>query len=154
MKLKTKAIIVDLDGTLCNISHRRKWVDGSMGKKDCWNKFFEGIEDDKLNWWCYFICESVRLTKIAEIIFLTGRPENYEHITRQWLSEHIEPYSYYLYMRKDGDFRQDSIVKEEIYRKHIEKNFEIIFCIDDRQQVVDMWRSKGLVCLQCDVGDF
>lgn len=57
-------------------------------------------------------------------------------------------------MRKDGDFRKDSIVKEEIYREWIEPFHEVLFCIDDRKQVVDMWRSIGLTCLQCAEGNF
>ena len=41
------------------------------------------------------------------------------------------------FMRADGDFRQDAIIKTEIYKNEIEPSFEILFCIDDRKQVVD-----------------
>jgi hypothetical protein len=57
-------------------------------------------------------------------------------------------------MREDGDCRSDVEVKEEIYEKYLKGVVDIAFCIDDRQSVVDMWRSKGLVCLQCAKGDF
>jgi hypothetical protein len=59
-----------------------------------------------------------------------------------------------LLMRKEGDFRQDYIVKKEIYDRDIREAYKILFCIDDRKQVTDMWREQGLVCLQCADGLF
>jgi hypothetical protein len=57
-------------------------------------------------------------------------------------------------MRKKGDFRKDSVVKKEIYEKYIKDNFNILFCLDDRNQVVNMWREIGIKCLQVQDGDF
>ena len=57
-------------------------------------------------------------------------------------------------MRADRDFREDSVVKYEIYRDHIRDNYNIKFVLDDRQRVVDMWRGQGLRVLQVDKGDF
>ncbi len=45
-------------------------------------------------------------------------------------------------------------MKEELYRQHIEGNYNIKFVLDDRQQVVDMWRRFGLTVFQVDGGDF
>jgi hypothetical protein len=30
----------------------------------------------------------------------------------------------------------------------------ILFVVEDRSRVVKMWRSEGLVCLQCAPGEF
>ena len=57
-------------------------------------------------------------------------------------------------MRKDYDNRQDAVIKEEIYKLHIQPKFNVLFCVDDRKQVVDMWRRIGLICLQCAEGEF
>ena len=58
-------------------------------------------------------------------------------------------------MRLTGDFRKDSIVKREIYETHVQDNYFIEFVIDDRQQVVDMWRNEcKLPCLQVAPGNF
>jgi hypothetical protein len=57
-------------------------------------------------------------------------------------------------MREAGDSRKDSIVKQELYEKHIEPSYDVFVVLDDRNQVVDMWRSLGLVCLQVAPGDF
>jgi hypothetical protein len=57
-------------------------------------------------------------------------------------------------MRRSGDNRCDSIVKEEIYREHIEGKYNVLAVFDDRDRVVDMWRRLGLLCLQVYYGDF
>ena len=57
-------------------------------------------------------------------------------------------------MRTDRDFREDSIVKFEIFKEHIQDQFDVKIVLDDRQRVVDMWRGQGLRVLQVDKGDF
>jgi hypothetical protein len=57
-------------------------------------------------------------------------------------------------MREAGDSRKDSIVKQELYERHIKPSYDVFVVLDDRNQVVDMWRSLGLVCLQVAPGDF
>ncbi|WP_446680100.1 phosphatase domain-containing protein [Cellulomonas biazotea] len=36
----------------------------------------------------------------------------------------------------------------------IEPHFDVIGVVDDRRSVVEMWRSRGLVCFQVAEGDF
>jgi len=57
-------------------------------------------------------------------------------------------------MRKSKDNRKDSIVKEEIYRKHIFPFYYIQFVLDDRNQVVDHLRELGLTVFQVAPGNF
>ena len=45
-------------------------------------------------------------------------------------------------------------IKKEILGKLKAENKDILFVVDDRQQVVNMWRDNGITCLQCDKGDF
>jgi hypothetical protein len=56
-------------------------------------------------------------------------------------------------MRKDKDYRQDYIVKQDILDKHIDKS-KVWVVLDDRDQVVQMWRRNGLTCLQVSDGNF
>jgi hypothetical protein len=46
------------------------------------------------------------------------------------------------------------LVKENILDFELLTRFNILFAIDDRQQVVDMWRRRGITALQCAKGDF
>jgi hypothetical protein len=57
-------------------------------------------------------------------------------------------------MRAEGDTRKDSIIKEEIYRAEIENKYNVLFVLDDRNQVVELWRRLGLTCLQVAEGNF
>ncbi len=41
-----------------------------------------------------------------------------------------------------------------MFQDHVEDHWSVQFVMDDRQRVVDMWRSKGLKCLQVAPGDF
>lgn len=145
---KPWAVICDLDGTLCNIDHRLKWM---KTEKKHWPEFFAGIKDDKVNMWCYDI-----LGKVGEyynIVLCSGRGKEYENTTREWLGNNGIFFSD-LFMRQAGDFRRDDIVKEILLDFEILTRYTPYFVIDDRKQVVDMWRRRGLVCLQCAEGDF
>ena len=73
--------------------------------------------------------------------------------TEQWLFWNDIPFSELL-MRKKSDFRSDHIVKEELLIQIRDRWGDIAFAVDDRQQVVDMWRRNGITCLQCDYGNF
>ena len=73
--------------------------------------------------------------------------------TVEWLKKHDVPYTD-LFMRSDKDYRDDTVVKREIFEQKIKPFYEVLFAIDDRAKVVKMWREAGLVCLQCDWGEF
>ncbi len=75
-------------------------------------------------------------------------------ITEQWLTWNEIPFERLL-MRVDGDQRADHHVKQDIHNQITSIEGKTIeFVVDDRQQVVDMWRGNDVLCLQCDVGDF
>lgn len=57
-------------------------------------------------------------------------------------------------MRPDYEFISDQVLKLRIYEQNIKDKFDVLFVIDDRKSVVDMWRRNGLVCLQCAEGEF
>lgn len=152
-----KVVICDLDGTLCNIEHRLHHV--REGKKD-WGKFFQGIPDDVPHEWCVNILKG--LASKYKIIYCSGRSEDEREKTEAWFVKHGLTAFYDgdkmqnvpLYMRKAKDSRKDSIVKEIILDFEILTRYNPVFMIDDRQQVVDMWRSRGYTCLQCAEGNF
>lgn len=136
---KPPAIIVDIDGTLA-----------LKGDRDIfdWTK----PEVDLLH---YPVARIVRaLENDYHVIIMSGRDSVSRPGTERWLKKHQIKYDY-LFMRAEGDNRKDTIIKEELYRDHVEGKFEILFVLDDRDCVVEMWRKKlGLTCLQVDYGDF
>jgi hypothetical protein len=61
---------------------------------------------------------------------------------------------FHLYMRPEGDMRKDAIVKLEIFDNEIRDNYDVQFALDDRNQVVEAYRSIGLTVLQVTDGEF
>ena len=87
------------------------------------------------------------------IIILSGRKDSCRGSTENWLEKYNIQYKE-LYMRKIHDNRQDSIVKREIFEAHIQNKYNVLVCLDDRNQVVDLWRSIGIPCFQVWYGNF
>ncbi len=138
-----RCVIFDIDGTLADCTHRLHFV--KHGKRD-WDGFFAAMGAGG-------IVEPVRelLWAVARgdfpIVICSGRPERYRDVMQNWLGRNGIGYDA-LYMRPDGDFRADHIVKKQILDGMRADGFEPFLVIDDRQRVVDMWREDGLVCLQ------
>jgi 5'(3')-deoxyribonucleotidase len=149
MTKQTKCILVDLDGTLANCEHRQHYVQGP-GKKN-WKSFFAHMYDDEVNEPLNEVLKV--LHQYYDIYFVTARPNDYYGVTVRWLLEKggWMKNEYSILMRKSGDFRQDSIVKQEILNDIKDGGSQILMVFDDREQVVKMWRDNGLFC--CQVAD-
>lgn len=150
-------IIFDIDGTLADITHRLAYV---QTKPKNWKAFDQGVSDDAPN--SDIIRLQHRLTSMFKssldpyndhMLIASGRSDRLREETVAWLKKYNIDYDK-LYMRKEGDFRKDSIIKREILDEMRADGYDPKIAIDDRQQVVDMWREAGLTCLQCARGDF
>jgi len=135
-----RAIICDLDGTVAIMGNRNPY-DASTAARDGLNKPVADIVK--------------RYQEDHTIIFVSGRKSIYKGQTTMFLAMHdLITAKTMLYMRAADDNRKDAIVKKEIYDRHIKGKYYIDFVLDDRNQVVDMWREEGLTCLQVAKGDF
>lgn len=134
-----KAIICDLDGTLADIVHRNPY-DASTCERDTLNLAVGNLLKlyHKQNY---------------KILLVSGRKDEYKAPTLRWLKKHGIEFDHLL-MRKSGDMRKDSIIKEEIYDEDIKDKFFVEFILDDRPQVIRMWRSLGLTVFQLDDQEF
>ena len=150
--MKERAIIVDLDGTLADCDHRVHLVENKKREDVNWPEFYQGMDQDKLNSWCLEIMEAMGDKGVKSII-ITGRPSNYKDLTVSWLETHSISYAE-LYMRDQDDYRDDALIKKDLYQKHVENSYDIAFVLDDRKSVVKMWRDLELTCLQPAWGEF
>ncbi|WP_284984281.1 AAA family ATPase [Arthrobacter sp. efr-133-TYG-118] len=89
----------------------------------------------------------------SRIIYMSGRSEDHRDVTEQWLITNNLP-AHALHMRPSGDTRKDSIVKHELFNKHIRGKYNVAGVFDDRNQVVEMWRAIGLTVFQVAEGNF
>lgn len=150
---KDEVVVCDLDGTLCKLDNRLHHVRRTDGEKKNWKAFFEELENDELNKPVAAILDAFLDQGTVQVVFASGRPDDYERKTRAWLEKFGYPTDR-LYMRCRGDHRQDYVAKEIILDFEILTRYKPILFIDDRKQVVDFWRSRGYTCLQCAEGEF
>jgi len=143
-----KIVICDIDGTVSDVDHRLKYIKGE-GKKD-WDSFFGAMNQDTLR---EGVAQLLSLTyKDHPVVMVTGRPSSYREQTEAWLKKYKIDYRRLL-MRKAGDYRPDYIVKEEILLKHFNKD-EIEVAIDDRQQILVVWRRNKINVIDVGQGDY
>lgn len=133
-----KCIIVDIDGTLALINGRNPYDDTL-------------VHTDKVNERVADIVNNYRPDYTVFIV--SGRQDSCKEVTEKWLRDNHIIYNNLL-MRKTGDTRKDSIIKQEIYEEHIKDKYFVEFVLDDRDQTVQMWREQGLLCLQVYYGNF
>ena len=132
-----KDVIVDVDGTVADLSHRRHFLETTP--KD-YKSFFDSCINDSPR---TEIIEKVKkLSEKFNIFIVSGRPDSHREETTTWLINNGVPFVSIL-MRRASDHRPDTDVKFEILRRYFNpNNVEKVF--DDRPSVIRMWRENGL----------
>lgn len=144
---KRNCIIFDLDGTICDVAHRRQFVATKPRNWDAWNK---GLVNDTPIPAVKFVYQALRHQHESDLIIVSGRSDDYKEQTIKWLTDN-EIFYDEIYMRKYKDHRDDAIVKGEI-ADEIEKTHNILCVFDDRKRVVDMWINRGIWVFDCGQG--
>lgn len=139
----TPAVIVDIDGTVALMNGR--------GPYDT-TKYAEDTPNSA-------IIDVVKMEKKAgnHIIFCSGRDNEFYSVTHKWIVENVFAVRnpiFSLFMRPRDDKRNDAVVKLELFDKYIRHEFDVKRVYDDRDRVVQAWRSVGLTVLQVAPGDF
>lgn len=143
------AIIVDLDGTLSDDTARSHYV--TDGKRD-FNTYHFLASEDPRHEFCYQIVN--RFIVDTRVIFLTGRPESTRQATVNWLKDRCGFVTGYdLIMRPDGVYIKNHIFKQNIYNTQIKGRYNILFAIDDLEEVCNMWQENGVMALNCFTRD-
>lgn len=122
------AIIVDVDGTIAQMDGR--------GPFD-WKR----VGEDSPR---HFVIDMVKnySRQGYHVVILSGRSDECRYETDMWLNLWLGSHYFdELHMRKEGDFRKDSVVKEEIFWTHLAHKYNIVAAIDDRPQIVRLWHE-------------
>lgn len=144
-----KIVVFDIDGTLANVEHRRQFVASKPKNWPAWNA---GMAHDTLHKDIKWLLDTLQSAGNM-IVICSGRGEETRAVTEAWLVKHNISWQA-LYMRKEKDYRKDSIVKVELLQQ-IRKDYGNPYMwVDDRQQVVDAIRAEGIRVLQVAPGDF
>jgi phosphoserine phosphatase len=149
--------IFDLDSTLANLNHRLHFI---QSKPADWTSFYQACDQDKP------IPEIIEINRALNsegnyIAIFSGRSDECREKTIRWLGRENVLYDVLL-MRKQGDYRQDYIVKAEMLDQFVldpkwrplVNSEKIGGVFEDRKQVVDMFRARGLRVFQVAEGEF
>lgn len=133
-------VIVDIDGTLAQMVDR--------GPYD-WHK----VGGDAPNPPVVRLVQDL-IAAGQHVTIMSGRDGSCEALTRAWLDEHVAV-GLPLYLRAANDNRRDDIIKYELFHQHVAGQFHVRFVLDDRDQVVHLWRRVlGLPTFQVADGAF
>ncbi|SHW54178.1 Predicted kinase [Mycobacteroides abscessus subsp. abscessus] len=139
------AIIVDIDGTVAHMDGRSPYD---------YTQVHTDTVDEQVRW----LVNSM-FRKGVMVLFVSGRDDSCRDETVKWLEYHGILFDE-LHMRptgaKDGNGNKlpDYRVKYDLFNAHIRGKYNVRFVLDDRDQVVNLWRALGLKCLQVQPGDF
>ena len=133
------AIGFDIDGTLAHIVDRDIY-DAARAHEDT-------LDPHVMRY-----LRAVRTDGIA-VVVMSGRSEDHREVTEKWLAKHGIEYAG-LFMRPSKDTRPDFVVKGELFDKHLRGKYNVQMFIDDRTQIVRLWRDMGIVCWQVADGNF
>lgn len=133
------AWLIDVDGTLALMGDRSPY-DTTR------------VSDDTPN---VPICDLAGFLRAEghALVIMSGRDDECRTDTEAWLDHNLGDY-HALHMREHLDRRPDYLIKADLFDIHVRDRWNVIGILDDRTQVVRMWRSMGLTCLQVADGDF
>lgn len=145
-------VVVDLDGTLCDDTHKEPLLIrpknlGDPWPEQCWDAWLAACRYDQI---IQPVAEVVRalIATGHRIEFWTGRGENARGATRRWLRKHGFK-GFPLRMRDmDHGATPDHIWKAS----YVSKFGRPDLVLEDRPSVVAMWRSMGIQCFQVAEG--
>lgn len=141
------AIICDLDGTLALFGDKNPY------ERDFINdRLNEAVDLIIRNYMAHNVVDNLN----RNLIIFSGRSDRFKDETKQWLNKYWITPSIFE-MRTEAEEKaqiKDVKVKERMFESFIRGKYNIDFVLDDRNQVVELWRKLGLTCLQVADGDF
>lgn len=141
------AIIVDIDGTLAHHGPEgRSPYDYSRVSEDVVDETIRNLVNH----------EGGRGTVI---IICSGRDSTCYTDTEKWLHDNGVRFDILLMRPEDakdenGNKLADYVVKYDLFDKHIRPFYNVKYCLDDRRQVIDMYRALGLKVLDVAGNNF
>lgn len=132
-------VIFDIDGTLAHKGNRNPYD---------WSKVGEDTVDKAVSN-LYNLISNVQ----KNTIICTGRDGICEKETKKWINLNLLWHPQEFHIRNQGDQRPDWVVKREMW-EDISTRYNILYMVDDRNQVVDYARSLGLKVFQVQDSNF
>jgi len=135
---KLPAVLVDIDGTLVDVTSIRHHVEGS--KRD-FDSFHRASLDCPPHVPVIQRLESLKSAGTV-VIAISGREERFRRLTDFWLAMWDVPCDD-LHMRPTGDRRADVVFKRELFER-LSLVFDVREVIDDSGPLLEMWAQMNV----------
>ncbi len=143
IRQKQKAIIIDVDGTLADVTYARRHIlpkhPEFSGKKDFEAFHLEACSSDPI-WTTVDIIDAMYIDYRVHII--TARKEIWRNHTVDWMQRNHIRYDF-LHMRANNDGRKDVEVKRDILNELKEK-YDFELAVDDNPHICEMFEQEGI----------
>lgn len=136
--MKRNAVIVDIDGTLADVSGIRHHVLNKPKRFDLFHSEAVNVPTHSA------VVDMVNdfANQGVDIVVVTARKAKWRNHTAMWLALNNIP-STAMFMRANKDGRKDAEVKRDIL-KRIQQTWNVIHAIDDNPNVIAVWIANGI----------
>ena len=133
------AVIVDVDGTLCDVRDIRHHL--SLPKRD-FDAFHAASADCLPNQQAIDYVNRAHADGHVVLIF-TARQEKWRELTETWLGAHMPVPWLGPAMRPDKVYDADTLIKSRMHAAAA-AHFDIVGAIDDNPKIIELWESLGI----------
>lgn len=142
-----KVVLFDLDGVLCDNSHRAHLVPPKhlQHKNSAWHDYVSECDKDTV------ITAGAELYKALlrhhYVVIVTSRQEVFRGKTERWLHTNFGG-NHLIAHRANDDESSPAEFKEKVLKDSLERGYEIIFAVDDDPAIVAMYNGNGIHTFQ------
>jgi hypothetical protein len=153
----TKAVLWDLDSTICNTRHRQPMIPAIRAKAGpTWEDYSRACTDDTP------VEGTIALVRLLDSMdplaavrqyAVSGRSECARDATLEWFKRHQVPIDD-VFLRPDGDHTPNGRYKVGVIRRLRESGIDVVLLVEDWKQTADYIREKTGVPVLLVQGDY
>lgn len=142
-----KVVLFDLDGVLCDNSHRAHLVPPKhlQHKNSAWHDYVSACDKDKVIPAGASLYRSLMRTHYVAIV--TSRQEAFRAKTERWLHTNFGGH-HVVHHRANDDESTPTEFKENFLKDLLNQNRENNFAVDDDPAIVEMYNTNGIHTFQ------
>ena len=145
-----KIVIMDLDGVICDNSHRAHLVPlaDQQHLNEAWQPFVAECHNDAP------IAAGIEMLKALETVYgvaiVTSRQEMFKELTETWLKKHTPFYKCFQNIAYRPADNTDSPAEYKRVTLQLIRSYghEVMFAIDDDPAIVAMYNAEGVPTFQ------
>jgi predicted secreted acid phosphatase len=139
------AVICDLDGTLCDTSHRKHIIEGQDQDTADWDAYSLACDGDTVVEGVAVLVQILAQKGVA-IAFASGRSEKARQKTETWLRQHHIAWRS-LTMRQEGDYLSNPELKLRVADELEKCGYLVVLVIDDSLKVAAAFKERQIPTL-------